>query len=202
MKPVHDFKRFGHTGLCALMALACASRIADAASITIDCAREDKLVVGWTAPLALSYPGGASGDLALTSEHITFTLPAAQTLTTGVVDGTDVTATSIYGSGETSSVMPDPAALMACVENSLQPELQDDADAQALALLGCASKVAMSTSPIAVHASVSVGLFPGNEPTVPDVNVEIRRSYRNAKTPAGDAITIETYPSNCKLAGQ
>jgi hypothetical protein len=185
----------------AILVLAGASQAAAAASLTIQCEREDVIVPGWSAPLTLSYPGGASGDLTVTSEHVIFSLPAAQTETTDVVDGAEVTATTISGSGETSSLMPDPEALMACVAGTLQPEFKDDADVRFTTMLGCVPKVAMSASPIAIHASITVGLFPGANPNAPDVNVEIKRSYADLKTPAGERVTIETYPKNCKITG-
>jgi hypothetical protein len=199
---MNDFRHCRFAWPLAVLALVCATRIGGAASLTIACEKEDVMVPGWAAPLTLSYPGGDSGDLAVTAEHVTFSLPAAQTVTTGVVDGAEVTATTISGSGETSSLMPDPEALMACVASSLQPEFKDDADVQFTTMLGCVPKVAMGASPIAVHASISLGIFPGSNPDAPDVNVEIKRSYVDIKTPTGDKVTIDTYPRNCKLVGQ
>lgn len=198
---MNDFRHCKFVAPLAVLALICTSQIVGAASLTITCEKEDVIVPGWAAPLTLSYPGGDSGDLTVTSEHVTFSLPAAQTLTSGVVDGVEVTATTIAGSGETSSLMPDPQALMACVASSLQPEFKDDADVQFTTMLACVPKVAMGASPIAIHASISLGIFPGSNPDAPDVNVEIKRSYVGIKTPAGDKVTIDTYPKNCKLAG-
>lgn len=198
---MNDFRQCKFIWPLAVLALMWTSQIAGAASLTITCEKEDVIVPGWAAPLTLSYPGGDSGNLTVTSEHVTFSLPAAQTLTSGVVDGVEVTATTIAGSGETSSLMPDPQALMACVASSLQPEFKDDADVQFTTMLGCVPKVAMGASPIAIHASISLGIFPGSNPDAPDVNVEIKRSYVGIKTPAGNKVTIDTYPKNCKLAG-
>lgn len=188
--------------LLALLVLAGATPTANAASVIIECTREDMMVPGWTGPLTISYPGGESGDISVTSEHVTFSLPVRRIEMTETVDGTEMTATMISGSGATSSAMPDAEALIACATASLRPELKDDADVQALALLGCVPKVVMGASPIAVHADISVGLVPGNNPDAPDVNVQINRTYTDAKALAGGSLTIETYPGHCKLAGR
>ena len=182
-------------------ALLCNVHVAGAASLTIECETEDRMMVGWTGPLTISYSGGASGDAAVKSEHVTFSLPATQTEGTTAADGPKKTI--IMGSGETSSVMPDPHALKACIDSSLPPEQADDEDKQFQALRECASKVAMSPSPIGVHASMTIivgGLVPGDDPN--GVIVAIKRDYADVKTASGADVIIRTSPDKCKLAGQ
>jgi hypothetical protein len=158
------------------------------------------MVEGWTGPLTVSYPGGASGDVAVKSEHVTFSLPA-QTGTATAADGTE--KPTIIGSGETSSVMPDPQALKACIDSALPPEQANDEDMQFQALRGCVAKVAMSASPIRVQASMTIivgGLMPGDDPN--KVVVAIKRGYADVKTASGANVTLRTSPDNCKIAGQ
>ena len=158
------------------------------------------MVEGWTGPLTISYPGGASGDVAVKSDHVTFSLPA-QTGSATAADGTE--RTTILGSGETSSVMPDPQALKACMDAALPPDQANDEDIQFQALRGCVPKVAMSPSPIGVQASVTIivgGLMPGDDPN--KVVVAIKRSYPDVKMASGAGVTLKTSPDNCKIAGQ
>jgi hypothetical protein len=179
------------------MALICTAHVASAAPLTIACAQEDRMVEGWTGPLTISYTGEATGNVTVKSEHVAFSLPA-QTGSATAADGTE--RATIIGSGETSSVMPDPQALKACMDAALPPEQANDEDKQFQALRECASKVAMSPSPIGVQASVTIvvgGLSPGDDPN--GVIVAIKRSYADA---SGANVTIRTSPDNCKVAGQ
>jgi hypothetical protein len=158
------------------------------------------MVESWTGPLTISYSGGASGDVTVKSEHVTFSLPATQTEATAA-DGTQ--KPTILGSGETSSVMPDPQALKACIDSALTPEQANDEDMQFQALRGCVPKVAMSPSAIGVQASITIivgGLMPGDDPK--GVVVAIKRGYADVKTASGATLTLKTSPDKCKIAGQ
>src|SRR5436190_2815166 len=158
-----------------VITLLCTAHVANAAPLTINCEAEDRMVEGWTGPLTISYSGGASGDVAVKSEHVTFSLPATETRTTAA-DGAE--KPTIIGSGETSSVMPDPQALKACIDAALAPNQANDEDMQFQALRGCVPKVAMSPSPIGVQASMTIivgGLLPGDDPK--GVVVAIKRGY-------------------------
>lgn len=141
--------------------------------------------------------------MTVTSEHVTLSLPATQTETPTAVDGTPRTTLVIAGSGETSSAMPDPQALKACIDGALQSGQADDPDMQRQALLGCVPKVAMAPAPIGVQAKISVivgGLLPGDDPN--KVVVLIQRTYADMKTASGADVTIKTFSDNCKRAGQ
>src|SRR5689334_1060712 len=81
-----------------VMALLCTAHVASAAPLTIECETEDRMVESWTGPLTISYSGGASGDVTVKSEHVTFSLPATQTEATAA-DGTQ--KPTILSSGET-----------------------------------------------------------------------------------------------------
>jgi hypothetical protein len=185
------------------MALLCNVHGAGAASLTIECEKQDTMVPDWAGPLTISYPGGASGDVAVKSEYVTFSLPATETETPTAVDGTERTSVVIVGSGEASSVLPDPQALKACIDGALQSGQADDPDKQRDALLGCMPKVAMGSSPIGVQAKITVivgGLLPGDDPD--KVFVQIQRAYADVRTASGAEIAIKTSADDCKLAGQ
>ena len=183
-----------------VIALLCNVNVASAAPLTIECEAEDRMVESWTGPLTISYSGGASGDVTVKSEHVTFSLPATQT-GTPAADGTQ--KPTILGSGETSSAMPDPQALKACIDGALPPEQANDEDKQFQALRGCVPKVAMSPSPIGVRASITIivgGLLPGDNPN--GVIVAIKRRYADVRTASGTDVTLRTSPDKCKIAGQ
>jgi hypothetical protein len=174
---------------------------ASAEALNIQCGREDILIVDWTGPLTVSYPGGPSGELVVKSDHVTLSLPATLSERTGVVDGKEVTARGISGSVETDSLMPDAQALLDCAAKSLQPEFKDDADMQALALMGCVPKTAPSAAPVKIHADVTVGFIPQGDGNLESVIVEIKRRYLDIVGPSGGALIIETFPKDCKLTG-
>jgi hypothetical protein len=185
----------------AVFAVSDCPHAVGAEPLIIMCELEDTLNAARAGPLQVTYAGGPEGELAVASEHVTFSVLASQTQRTGTADGAEVTVTAIQGSGETTSVMPDPQALLTCAASSVQPEFKDDADMLALSVMGCVPKTSPATSPVPVLASVTLGLIPTAGGAAPDVIVEIKRRYRDAALPSGGPLEIDTFPKNCKLAG-
>ena len=93
-------------------------------------------------------------------------------------------------------------ALLACALEAIQPDFKDDPEMLATEIGYCVPKTTIGTSPVAISASVLVGLIPTQDAQAPDIIVEMRRQYIDFTTPAGKDITIETYPKNCKLKPQ
>jgi len=171
---------------------------ANAEVVNVSCVSEDVINAGWNGPLTISYSGGPEGEMSVKSAHIDLILPASQTERSGEVDGAEVRAVSIVGSGETMSTMPDSSALLACASQTIQPEFKDDADMQAMALMGCIPQTELGPVDVKIQATVRVGLLPGDEGVI----VEIKRRYIDALMPAGGEVSIETFPKDCKLSIQ
>lgn len=182
----------------ALAAIALPFHRANAEPVNVSCAGEDVLNAGWSGPLTISYSGGPEGNMTVKSAHIDMTIPATQTERSREVDGAEVIATSILGSGETTSIMPDSAELLACAARNIQPEFNDDTDMQAMALMGCVPQTQPSAAAVKIQATVRIGLLPGDDGVI----VEIKRRYVDALTSAGGELSIETFPKDCKLAIQ
>ena len=184
--------------LVALAAIALPLHRANAEAVNVSCEGEDVLNAGWNGPLILSYSGGPEGNMSVKSAHIDLTIPASQTERSGEVDGAEVNTISILGSGETMSTMPDSGELLACAARTIQPEFKDDADMQAMALMGCIPQTQPGAAAVKIQATVRVGLLPGDDGVI----VEIKRRYVDALTPAGGEVSIETFPKDCKLTIQ
>jgi hypothetical protein len=181
--------------------LLCFSGPVQAEALDVVCEQEDALLQGWTGPLKLSFSGTSGDLLKVDSAHVQLKLPAETAQQIGTIDGREVVSTRITASGELPSIMPEPEALKVCAAGTVQPEFKDDADMFALALMGCVAKTAPTASPLAVQASVTVGIVPAAAGQEPDVIIEIKRTYVVATLPSGGALAIETFPKNCKVSG-
>jgi hypothetical protein len=187
-------------GIAVLLAFAAAS--ASAAPLMITCENEDVIALDWKAPLTVTYDGEATGTLTVQSQHIALSLPAKKEVRTGELDGKPHSVTGITGNADTNAVMPDLAALDACAQSSIEPELKDDADMYAVAIMSCLSKTKPGATPVKVAASVSVALIPSDEAGAPDVVVEIKRTYLDKSASPGGTASIGTFPKNCAITSK
>ena len=167
------------------------------ADTTVRCDTEDTFVVGWKSPITLTYSGGDTGKILVKSEHVTFTVPAHMTKDQTDLQGKQVERITMMGTADTTSSMPEPTALNACMANELKPDQQSDADAQAVALLNCAGKVPLAQVPVTAHAMIM--LLPITDPNKLEPIVQTTRKYVGTKSPWGADITLETMPGgDCK----
>lgn len=176
-------------GFVCLLALLSGS--AQAEMIKILC--ED---AGKTAPgkLSLSYEGGASGTLTVKAPFGEMTLPATKEEREDVEEGEKLTATGIRAFGPATVTMPDKAAIEACIAQKLKPDEAQDEDIVATVLGSCAQAVASSKGPVAIKATVEIGIY---DP--PSADVELTRSFLESSTVPGGTVKIETAPANCKV---
>jgi hypothetical protein len=115
----------------ACLAFACvfsvgSAEMAKAETIKVTCEGKE-----FNKPYALEmvYDGDDLGTLKVTGSYGDMSLPAAKNVREGTdEDGNKITAINIWGSGDMTLVMPDEAAIEACVRQKLTPEQTADSD--------------------------------------------------------------------------
>jgi hypothetical protein len=162
-----------------------------AETLTVTC--ED---AGEKAPAALTlgYEGGASGTLTVKAPFGEMSLPATKEQREDGEGGKNLAATGIRAFGPASVIMPDKAAIEACVAQKLKLDEAQDEDIVATVLGSCAEAAAPSKEPIAIKATVETGIY---DP--PSADVELTRTFLEASTVAGGSLKIETTPANCNV---
>lgn len=122
-------------------------------------------------------------------------LPAAKNVREGAdEDGNKITAINIWGSGDVTLVMPDEAAIEACVRQKLTPEQTADSDIVFSTIFPCAASAPATAQPIPVKASVEISIF---EP--PSAMVNVKRTYAKERRCQGEP----SHSNRCRrLAAQ
>ena len=116
----------------------------------------------------------------------------------GEVDGTPTKATGILANGPVSTMMPNKAAIEACVKSKLSGDLLADSDVVFTTALGCSTSVPIGKEPVEVNAKVEISVV---EP--PSAYVFITRTYVEPSSLAGGKIELSSMPPpQCALAGQ
>ncbi len=168
--------------------LVTASNRVEAATVTLKCAAP--------AEMTLVYDGDESGTLTVTDSSGAFSLPATMETREGDVDGTPTKATGILANGAVSTMMPDKAAIEACVKSKLSGDLLDDPDVVFSTALGCSSSTPPGKEPVEVNANVEISVV---EP--PDAYVFITRTYVEPSALAGGKIELSSMPPpKCAVA--
>src|SRR5882762_1941279 len=101
-----------------------------AVSLTVKCSTEDTFVVGWNSPLTITYSGGDTGQISVTSDHVAYAVPGHQDERTKEFDGKTITITRILGAANVSSEMPVPDAILACTSAAVPAKDKNDEDVQ------------------------------------------------------------------------
>jgi hypothetical protein len=175
--------------LLAFVATTACSR-SEAATVTLKCNAPSEMT--------LVYEGDQSGTLTVTDSSGVFSLPARMETREGDVDGTPTKATGILANGPVSTMMPDKAAIEACVKSKLSGDLLADSDVVFTTALGCSTSAPMGKEPVQVNAKVEISV---TEP--PDVYVFVTRTYVEPSSLAGGKIELSSMPPpKCALAGQ
>ena len=181
-----DLKRRDWTFRCALLGAALACAPAKAQGLVLKC---EERIVGTVHPMTMTYEGGSSGTLKVTGSFGEMTLPATREEREGDVDGTEVKATGIRAFGAASVLMPDSAALDACIASRREPGAQPDPDIDALSVLGCSEKLPNGPTPVPINATVEISVI---EP--PIAHVFLKRAYLEKSSTMGEPITLESVP--------
>ena len=100
------------------LAFVSASNPSKAETVTLKCDAPSEMT--------LVYEGDDSGTLTVTDSSGAFSLPASMEKREGDVDGTPTKATGILANGPVSILMPDKAAIEACVKSKLSGDLLQD----------------------------------------------------------------------------
>ncbi|HET9574719.1 MAG TPA: hypothetical protein VFP29_13460, partial [Methyloceanibacter sp.] len=130
------------------------------------------------------------GMLKVTGSYGDMSLPAAKNVREGAdEDGNKITVINIWGSGDITLVMPDEAAIEACVRQTLTPEQTADSDIVFSTIFPCAASAPATTQPIPVKASVEISIFES-----PSAMVNVKRTYAKGTTLPGGTITLEPLP--------
>jgi hypothetical protein len=171
----------------ALVFVTACSR-SEAETVTIKC----------EAPLEMTlvYEGDESGTLTVKDAFGEMSLPASKEAREGKTDaGETYTATGIRAFGQVAALMPDKAAIEACVKGKLSGEMLQDSDIVFSTALSCGSSTPMGTEPVQVNANVEISVV---EP--PSAYVFITRTYVEPTSLAGGKIELSSMPPpNCTL---
>jgi hypothetical protein len=172
------------------LAFVSASNPSKAETVTLKCDAPSEMT--------LVYEGDDSGTLTVTDSSGAFSLPASMEKREGDVDGTPIKATGILANGPVSILMPDKAAIEACVKSKLSGDLLQDSDVVFTTALGCSTSAPIGKEPVQVNAKVEISVV---EP--PSAYVFITRSYVEPSSLAGGKIELSSMPPpQCALAGQ
>lgn len=147
--------------------------------------------------MTLVYEGDGAGTLTVKDSFGEMSLPARKETREGQGDdGTKMTATGIAAFGLVSAIMPDKAAIEACVNDKLPPDQLQDADIVFTAVLGCAGTAPRGQKPVQVNANVEISVV---EP--PGAYVFITRTFVEPSSLAGGKIELSSMPPpRCVLA--
>jgi hypothetical protein len=172
---------------CSVLSLAAApSRSGEV--IGIACEKESTTTPGWGDVLTANYEGDETGRLIVDAAHTRLELAATKSIR--AEDG----AVSLLAGGEVAAIMPDLERLDACTAENVPAEFAEDPDFYNVASMGCLETVEMGAEPVAVRASVNIGIL-----SEEDVIVEIRRTYLDPSSGPGGVAYIETYPTGCTV---
>lgn len=172
---------------------------ASAGQVKIVCAKEDWAHPDSGGPLTVTYDGGDRGTIVVKGPHADLTLPATTNSRTGTAAGMTISTTHIYGGAETTTAMPDLAAVEACAVAKIQPGLRTDIDVYILAAQSCVGKMPMGAVPTPVKASVALDLIStGNDPK-PEISVAVKRSYLAKSSAPNGRMDIDMLAADCKL---
>ncbi len=174
----------------SLSALLACLAPAHAATTTLQCEANPT----FNAPaMTLVYEGEAEGTLTITAPFGTMSLPATKQSREGTDEtGAPLSATGIRAAGPATVLMPDKAAIEACVKGKLPPDQLADSDIVFVTVMGCAREAPLGAEPIAIEASAEIAL-------APLVYVGVTRTFAEPTDLAVGKIALEAYP-NCSIA--
>jgi hypothetical protein len=178
--------------LLSLVSLtACAG--AEAETLTFKCTEQ---VGGNQSDMTITYEGAEQGTLTVKSASGDMSLPATKETREGKNDaGETYSVIGIRGSGETTSLMPDKAAIESCVKGKLPPDQLADADIAYSTALGCATDTPLGKEPIKINGYVEIALL---EP--PSAQVFITKTFLEPSSLPDGKLKIDSLPPpNCSL---
>lgn len=172
--------------LAIAFVLGCASS-ASAGTITAKCQGQDG-----DKPYAMTmvYEGGDSGTLKISGSFGDMSFPAAKRSRQSVTAGVTINATQIWGGAEVPLVVPDKAAIEACVKRKLPPDQITDADVVFITIPSCAAPAPPTAQPIPVKVYAEF-TFLDPETVLP----VFKRTYLEKTDLPGETLTLEIPPT-------
>lgn len=168
---------------------------AGAEPVSLTCEERD---AGQTSQMTMIYEGDAQGTLKVKGSFGEMALPASKETREGEVDGKKTSVMGIRASGPATVLMPDKAAIEACVTGKLDAEQIKDEDIVFATMSGCRAEAPLSKAPIAINAMVEIAAL---EP--PGAYVFMTRTFVEPTTLPGGKITVDSLPPpNCTISGQ
>ena len=106
--------------------------------------------------MTMVYEGEDNGTLKITGAFGEMSLPASKKERDSATDGETIHANQFWGGGEIPIVVPDKAAIEACVKDKLPPDQITDADIVFVTIPGCAAAAPPTAQPIPVKVYAEV----------------------------------------------
>lgn len=184
-----DGAKFGKALLASiLIMLGAACTQTSAATLVFKCIENGK---GEPKPeFTLTYEGSDRGRLTLKSASEEMVLPATKTTKDGKNDsGETYTVTGIRASGDTMALMPDKAAIEACVKGKLKPEQLTDEDIVFITALGCAAATPLGKEPVKINAFIEIAVI---EPL--SAQVFLTKTFVEPTSLPGGTLKIDSLP--------
>ena len=160
---------------------------ASAETITVNCKGEE-----FDKPyeLTLAYEGDDSGTLRVTGSFGDMSLPAGKKQREGVnSDGDKISATVIWGAADIPVIVPDKAAIEACVKGKLPPDQVRDSDFVFMTIPSCAAAAPPTGQPIPVNVYAELGIL---DPKT--IFLTFKRTYLEASDMPDGKIVLEPLP--------
>ena len=185
--PKPERKRLRLFGSAASLAALVAAATASAETIAVSCKGEE---FGKPYELAFQYEGDDSGTLNVTGSFGDMSLPAGKKQREGVnTDGDKVSATEIWGGADIPLVVPDKAAIEACIKEKLPPDQLTDSDIVFMTIPSCAAAAPPTVQPIPVKVYAEIGILDPKS-----IFLTFKRTYIEATDLPDGKIVLEPLP--------
>ena len=194
MKPKRERKRLGIVASAAALGVLVAAATASAETIAVSCKGEE---FGKTYDLAFLYEGDNSGVLKVTGSFGEMSLPAGKRRREGVnTDGDKVNATEIWGGADIPIIVPDKAAIEACIKGKLPPDQVTDSDIVFMTIPSCAAAAPPTAQPVPVKVYAEIGILDPKS-----IFLTFKRTYLEATyLPDGKIVLEPLPPPDCKMS--
>lgn len=183
----------GTIAVCSAASLLFGLSPAFAESISISCSVENANVSLEGGSLTATYEGEATGTVKIKASSFEFSVPAKKIKREA--DGAPV----IQAYSKATAVMPDLAALEACIKKMVDPAEAGDNGAYDFAATQCTRDLKPGTAPVPIMAAVNILLVPGEAPGKLAPVVEVSRYYEGKTARPGGPARLDTFPGKCEL---
>lgn len=172
--------------------LMCGCTFAHAETVTLKCEGNE---FGKSYEMTMIY-NGDSRTLKITGAFGEMTLPAAKKAReAGSADGGKINAMEIWASAEASLVVPEKAAIEACIKSKLPPDQAADPDIVFSTIPSCAAAAPPTPQPIPVKVYAEIGILDAQT-----IFVTFKRTYlEQTALPDGKLVLEPLPPPNCIL---